>query len=68
MDSCGIKNSSFRLITTVWKYSANPRNPRITDSSSSNLKTTLASGLPPKLTLSYTLSSMSGILSSFTIS
>ncbi|MFX1267985.1 MAG: hypothetical protein ACFFAK_08490 [Promethearchaeota archaeon] len=41
------------MITTVWKYSAKPRNPRITDSSSSNLKTTLAiAALVPKVTLS----------------
>ncbi|MHA1758366.1 MAG: hypothetical protein ACTSVV_16455 [Promethearchaeota archaeon] len=40
------------MITTVWKYSASPKKPRITDSSSSNLNTTLARGLPPIATFS----------------
>ncbi len=69
IEACGMKNSSFLFITTVWKYSAKPKNPRITDSSSSNLKITVAIAAPAlKLTLSYTLSSINGILSSFTIS
>jgi len=56
-------------MTTVWKYSARPKKPLMTDSSSSNLKITFAIAEPAlNVTLSYTRSSINGILSSFTIS